>query len=392
MSGPHLNRRLNRRTLLAGAVALGAGAGWASPTAWGVPQPERPRLVLVALEGGADGLSLAPPREAAYAALRRSLAIRSPLPFDADFGLHPALKQVAAMAAAGEVRLAPAAASPTLTRSHFLESDILQSGFVDPRGARTGWLNRAVAALAPGQPLAAVTLEPAAAVAAAGPTPFGAAMPGGGLHPEMAWRLSELYRDAPDLQRLVETGRRVRSEVERATPALTLGEPGEVANARVAGRLLAAPEGPSAAFLSVQGFDTHVGQGADAGALAGRLAMLDAVLGALKAECGRAWEKTAVIVHTEFGRTARPNGGGGTDHGAAGAALLLGGAVKAGAGLGDWPGLRTLHEDRDLLPGLDLRRLFKGVLAEHWGLDRRLLETEIFPDSLGAPALGGLIA
>jgi uncharacterized protein (DUF1501 family) len=134
-----------------------------------------------------------------------------------------------------------------------------------------------------------------------------------------------------------------------------------------------------------------VGQGADGGLLAGRFGLLDAMLAALKTESQRAWEKTVVIVHTEFGRTARPNGAGGTDHGAASAALLLGGAVKAGAGLGDWPGLRTLHEDRDLAPGLDLRRLFKGVLAEHWGLDRRLLETDIFPDSLDAAALGGLI-
>lgn len=387
MKGPHLNRR----TLIAGGVALGAGAGWASQTAWGVPTPDRPRLVVVALEGGADGLSLAPPREAAYAAMRGGLTIRRPLPFDADFGLHPALKQVAAMAEAGEVRLAPAAASPTLTRSHFLESDILQSGVIEPRGARTGWLNRAVAALNPDKVLAAVTLEPGAAVAASGPTPFGAAVPGGGLNPDLAWRLSELYRDAPELRRLVETGRSVRTEVERATPGLATGEPPEVANARMAGRLLAAPEGPSAAFLALHGFDTHIQQGADGGALAGRLAVLDAMLGALKAETGRAWARTAVIVHTEFGRTARPNGAGGTDHGAASAALLLGGAIKAGGGLGDWPGLRKLHEDRDLAPGLDLRRLFKGVLAEHWGLDRRVLETEIFPDSLSAPALGALV-
>jgi uncharacterized protein (DUF1501 family) len=387
MKGPHVNRR----TVLAGGLALGVGAGWASTTGWGVPTPQRPRLVVLALDGGADGLSLAPPREAAYSAMRGALTIRNPLPFDADFGLHPALKEVAAMAELGEVRLAPAAASPTLSRSHFLESDILQSGFVDPRGARTGWLNRAVAALAPGQPLAAVTLEAAAAVAATGPAPFGTAAPGGGLNPDMAWRLHELYRDAPDLRRLVESGRAVRSEMERATPLLPAAEPQEVASARMAGRLLAAPEGPSAAFLTLGGFDTHVGQGADGGVLAGRFALLDAMLAALKAESGRAWNKTVVIVHTEFGRTARPNGAGGTDHGAASAALLLGGAVKEGGGLGDWPGLRRLHEDRDLAPGLDLRRLFKGVLAEHWGLDRRLLETDIFPGSLDAQALGGLI-
>jgi uncharacterized protein (DUF1501 family) len=379
-----------RRAVLAAGAALAVGAAWTSPLGRGVPAPQRARLVVLAMDGGADGLSIAPPvGDSAYLGLRGELAIRQPLRFDGDFGLHPALKQVAAMAETGEVRLAPAAASPSLSRSHFFEQDVLQSGLSDPKRGRSGWLNRAVAQLGGDGLVRAVTLDAAAARATAGETPF--ASPFAGLNADMAWRLSELYRADLQLQRLV--------EISRAAQAMAEGErlpgppePWEVANARKAGRLLAAPDGPSTIYLTLGGFDTHQGQGADDGPLAERLGLLDGILGALKAGSGRAWAHTAVIAFTEFGRTARPNGDGGTDHGAAGTAMLLGGAVKPGALLGDWPTLGRLHENRDLRPGMDLRSLFKGVLAEHWGLDRRVLDTEIFPHSAGAPALSGLLA
>lgn len=380
---------LTRRSVLAGAAGLGAAACWASPLGWGVPAPQRPRLVVLALDGGADGLALAPPiGDGAYEGLRCGLTIREPLMFDGDFGLHPALKQLAGMAEAGEVRLAPAAASPSLSRSHFMEQDILQSGVADPRGARSGWLNRAVAHLGSQGTLQAVTLDAAAVIATAGEVPF--ASPSAGLDTHMAWRLEQLYRGDAELLRLVEVSRAAQLMAQTGAALPSAPEPAEVINARKAGRLLAAPDGPSTVYLTLGGFDTHQGQGADGGPLAERLGLLDAVLGALKAESGAAWAHTAAIVFTEFGRTVRPNGDGGTDHGAAGTAMLLGGAVKAGGLLGDWPGLARLHEDRDLRPGLDLRSLFKGVLHEHWGLPKRLLETEIFPDSMGATILTGL--
>ena len=378
-----------RRSILAGGLAVGAAACWASPMGWGVPQPERPRLVVLALEGGADGLAIAPPvSDAAYHGLRGGLAVRDPLRFDGDFGLHPELKQLAGMAQAGEVRLAPAAASPSLSRSHFWEQDVLQSGLADPKAMQSGWLNRAVARLGSEARVQAVTLDAAAMRATAGEVAF--ASPSAGLDHNMAWRLQELYRNEPELLRLVEVSQAAQELASRGAAEAPVAEPGEVVNARKAGRLLASPDGPSTVYLTLGGFDTHENQGADGGQLAGRLRLVDAVLGALKAESGPAWGHTAVIMFTEFGRTVRPNGDGGTDHGAAGTAMLLGGAVKAGGLLGDWPTLARLHENRDLRPGLDLRSLFKGVLHEHWGLSRGVLETDIFPDSAGAPILTGL--
>ena len=162
--------------------------------------------------------------------------------------------------------------------------------------------------------------------------------------------------------------------------------------AEAAGNILAAPGGPGAAVLSFDGWDTHVRQGAQDGQLANRLAGLDEAILALRNRLQTQWDRTTLVIVTEFGRTVRVNGAGGTDHGVGGAAFLLGGGVRGGRIIGDWPGLDQLYQNRDLYPANDLRSLFKAVLAEHWGLDHRDLERSVFPGSAGAPAYSGLIA
>jgi uncharacterized protein (DUF1501 family) len=153
------------------------------------------------------------------------------------------------------------------------------------------------------------------------------------------------------------------------------------------------PGGPQIAALSLDGFDTHANQGAAQGQLATRLAYLDAVLDGIHAGLGPDWKDTAVVVVTEFGRTARANGTGGTDHGTASTALLLGGALKPGGIVGDWPTLKpsALFENRDLAPTLDMRGVFKGLLAEHLGVERVALDTKVFPDSAGVRPVAGLV-
>ena len=154
------------------------------------------------------------------------------------------------------------------------------------------------------------------------------------------------------------------------------------------------PAGPQIVGLSLDGWDTHANQGAAEGQLANRLANLDALVDGLSNGLGPEWANTVVVVATEFGRTAKINGTGGTDHGTASTALLLGGAIKAGGIVGDWPTLASnrLFENRDLAPTLDMRALFKGVLAEHLGVDRRALDTVIFPDTSAIATPAGLIA
>jgi uncharacterized protein (DUF1501 family) len=151
--------------------------------------------------------------------------------------------------------------------------------------------------------------------------------------------------------------------------------------------------GPKVAVFDTTGWDTHANEGGAEGQLAGRLAALDTGLAMLKQELGAAWADTAVLLVTEFGRTAAVNGTRGTDHGTAAAAFLLGGAVAGGRVVAEWPGLssRALYQGRDLAPTLDLRCVFKGVLAEHLGIPPRALEETVFPDSGAAKPLRGLI-
>ncbi len=100
-----------------------------------------------------------------------------------------------------------------------------------------------------------------------------------------------------------------------------------------------------------------------------------------------AWKQTAVLVVTEFGRTVKGNGTGGTDHGTAGIALLLGGDINGGRVIGDWPGLARLHDGRDLMPANDLRGLLKGTLREHLSLSDAAIEESIFPESRSVPPI-----
>ena len=120
---------------------------------------------------------------------------------------------------------------------------------------------------------------------------------------------------------------------------------------------------------------------------------MDAGLGEFKKAMGPAWAQTVVTVVTEFGRTVKVNGTRGTDHGTAGAALLLGGAVNGGRVISDWPGLKNsdLYEGRDLAPTTDLRSVFKSVLRDHMGISNRHLERDVFPGQLEIPDIDKLI-
>jgi len=161
-----------------------------------------------------------------------------------------------------------------------------------------------------------------------------------------------------------------------------------------AAKLLVDKGGPRLAALSYDGWDTHTNEGAGEGRLAGLLGALDGALDALATTMAPVWDDTVIVVMTEFGRTARINGNEGTDHGTATTAFLLGGAVKGGRVLADWPGLGQgkLFEDRDLYPSLDLRAVLKGALRDHLGIAERDLSTKVFPDSLGIKPVDGLVA
>jgi uncharacterized protein (DUF1501 family) len=315
------------------------------------------------------------------------------------YGLHPSLANLHTMFKAGELLPIHAIVGPTRVRSHFEAQDCLESG-ADHR-MTSGWLNRAVAALpnaANSRPEGdALAIGVSVPLLLRGPATVGSWAPHGVMMPP-----PDLYTQIAALHRADRiTGPAIAEGLqERGFTTAVMGSDGEApqpmkdryafpALARAAGEMLRAPDGPRVAALEIGGWDTHQAQ---VPRLAGVLKQLDAGLAGLKEGLGPAWQQTAVLVMTEFGRTARVNGTKGTDHGTATVAFVLGGAVVGGRVAGQWPGLGPgkLFEDRDLAPTTDLRAVAKGLLVAHLGVPSPALTT-VFPGSESVQPTHGLI-
>ena len=393
---------INRRTLLTGAAALAATSGFGRVAFANAPTNKR--FVVVILRGALDGLTaLAPIGDPAYASLRGDLALeaggdRPALKLDAMFALHPDLPGLKTAFDEGQLAAFHAVAIPVRERSHFEAQAILETG-LGRAGGRDGWLNRALTAFNWQDGARAVAFSPAMPLILQGAAPATSFTPSSlpqGTEDYMA-RVTALYAGDTVLGPALAQGLSVQMMAGEDHAGSMGGQGQRQANmvpiAEIAGRMLARADGPRIAVLEAYGWDTHVQQGAADGQLGRRLANLDAALSALRRELGTAWNDTVITIVTEFGRTARPNGSNGTDHGTATAAFLLGGAVKGGMVTADWPGLadRNLFENRDLAPTRDVRSVLKGALAGHLGMDPGLLDRDVFPDSTTAPALDGVI-
>jgi uncharacterized protein (DUF1501 family) len=421
---------LTAGTLAAGGALLTSRLSFANTTTTG-----KSRFVFVILRGALDGLAAVPPHgDRDYASLRRDLAMpaNSVLPLNDLFGLHPSLTFLSESFGARELIVFHAIASPYRERSHFDGQDVLENGYTRAHAAQSGWLNRALAAIpaeritdpelgvALGQNIPLVMRGPAA-VTSWSPSKLAA------LDEDTLERITDLYSADPVLAgRLADalaadaiadspmmsagdtmnTSGAVSTVGAVADPASTLApnprnklEAARGGGARYAEVIHAAAEflrrddGPKVAVFDTTGWDTHANEGAAQGQLAGRLAALDSGLRTLKQQLGPVWNDTAVLLATEFGRTAAINGTRGTDHGTATAAFLVGGAVRGGRVIADWPGLssRALYQGRDLMPTQDMRSVLKGVMEEHLLIPARALDTTVFPDSGAAKALSGLV-
>lgn len=390
---------LNRRTLLAGAA--GAGALSFPAFAFGQAQATDKRLLVVVLRGGLDGLSaVAPIGDPSYASLRGRLAIdrSAALPLDSTFALHPNLSKMHALYRAGELLPIHACATAYRERSHFDAQNVLETGGVRPFARTEGWLNKALGALPRSRPEMGLALSAQAPLILRGPTPVSTWSPSTlpDVNTDTMARMLALYeaRD-PALANALESAMSANMVAMEsgAGDMNRLGPRAITPLAQIAARFLKDENGPIAAVMDVGGWDTHANQGLEQGPLARGFTSLDDGLDAFKTEMGPAWANTVVIIATEFGRTAAPNGANGTDHGTGAAAFLAGGAVQGGRVLSDWPGLSrgALYQERDLRPTTDLRAVFKGVLADHLRVASTALERDAFPDSAAARAAQGLI-
>ncbi len=405
---------MQRREFLKTGALLAGGALLSARVSFAEPDTRRSRLVLVILRGALDGLAAVPPLgDADYAPLRRELALPPPgatagaLQLDGFFGLHPALSFLHGCYAARELIVLHALASPYRERSHFDGQDVLENGTARAHALQTGWLNRALSALAaPGGRETGVSLGQNVPLVMRGPAAVTSWTPSKLLAPDedTLARITDLYANDPLLAARLADGLAANAiAAADGGPAHTMalqpagpGARGKMRYAevvRAAGGFLRREDGPKVAVFDTTGWDTHANEGGAQGQLAGRLSELDAGLASLREALGAAWQDTAVLLLTEFGRTAAINGSRGTDHGTATAAFLLGGAVAGGRVIADWPGLspRSLYQGRDLAPTLDLRSVLKGVLAEQLGVPPRRLEREVFPDSSRAGPLRGLM-
>lgn len=401
---------LSRRRFLTQTGLLGCSVA-ASPLLTSVSFAAAPwdtRLVVIILRGGMDGLDAVQPYgDPAWPGLRTRLAggpENGALDLDGFFALHPALAPVMPMYRSGELGFVHAVSTPYRDkRSHFDGQDLLEAGTASlAQGARDGWLNRML------QVMPGVTGETAYAIGRGemflmkGGAPVAEWTPGSDLQlspqgqklmglvmerdPALHAAFAEaeaLSEGAPAMLQGMDDPSMAQAMMAR--PSSSKGPQGHVRVAQFAAKKLR-KEARVAAF-SLNGWDTHQHQ---LRALEPALTRLSDVLLTLRDDLtGPVWKKTAVIAMTEFGRTVRENGTGGTDHGTGGVMVLAGGAVRGGRVHGAWPGLghSDLYEGRDLMPTRDVRAHAAWIMQGLTGLSTAHLESTVFPGlDMGAPS------
>lgn len=350
------------------------------------------RLVVLFQRGAADGLNMVVPyRERNYFALRPSIALRQDqvLPLDNRFGLHPALAAFKPLFDGGHLAIVHAAGSPDTTRSHFDAQDFMESGTPGVKSTQDGWLNRALQ----GEQLRSkATAFRAVALGSQVPRTLGGRLPAivlnnlndftvggkGAQTSPVETAFQALYDESTDAV-LHGTGQ----ETFEAVRMLKAADPARYKSAagvrypeapfgnalRQVAQLMKADLGVEAAFSDIGGWDTHQNQGAAEGQLANRLREFSDSIAAFWQDMGDDAETITLVTMSEFGRTARQNGTGGTDHGHANVMFVLGGTVKGGKVYGEWPGLEPeqLNEGRDLAVRTDFRRVLAEVTAKTLG-------------------------
>ncbi|WP_284124885.1 DUF1501 domain-containing protein [Parerythrobacter aestuarii] len=376
-----------RRSFAFGSLVLG-GMVVAAPGSALAAAAGSKRLLFVLQRGAADGLAtLAPTGDPDFARLRGPMLedYEESLALGSFFRPHPAFANIGTMAAQNEVLFVHAVASAYRERSHFDAQNLLETGGLKAYARRDGWLNRLVGLLADDEPRA-LALSAAVPTALQGPQPVSSYAPSAlpEASADLLQRIAMLYQGDEQLAPLLDEAVRTRAMAGEVDIR-------NLRNAEAAGQLAASlmsgPQGARIMMVESNGWDSHAGQQFQFPAAARRL---DAMLGAFRERMGPEWQDTLVLVATEFGRTAALNGTRGTDHGTGAAMMVIGGGVRGGRVLSDWPGLREgdLYQSRDLMPTRSTESVLAGAIAEHFGLDSWRTMAELFPGRDAAAETG----
>ncbi len=376
-----MTNEISRRTLLGAACCLAASPVITPVSFAAVPGDNR--LVTIVLRGAMDGLALVQPYgDPALPALRPKLALapeRGLLDLDGFFGLHPDAAALMPLWRSRELGFVHAISTPYRSgRSHFDGQDMLESGGAALHDERTGWLNRAIASIPRSAERRAIDVTTTSELILTGPNPVDVWSTRADLDmagdEQMAF--VRLYRNDPVFAAAMSDAMdtdmfadRIYGDAKR--------EAGIAAVAKLTAGMLSGEH--RIASFTVNGWDTHIGQERTF-----RRPVKDLCTAILTLKDNlppQVWRKTAILAITEFGRTARENGSGGTDHGTGGLAIIAGGAVAGGRVYGTWPGLggTALLDDRDLMPTTDLRQLAAAMLYQQFDVSPRAIDDAIFP-------------
>lgn len=375
-----------RRALLKTAALVGCSAA-AHPllsTMTFASAPGENRLVVIVLRGAMDGLDVVQPHsDPALRVLRPALSAGpegGALDLDGFFALHPALDGLMPLWRAGELAFAHAVATPYRDkRSHFDGQDLLEAGTgndlpIDQQ--KGGWLNRLLQAMPGATAETAYSVGTEEMLILSGPARALSWAPEAALtlSPQARLLLAEAYHDDPLFRDAARAAEEIGASLTGETGKGPKGDAARLA-AFAADRLNG---GTRIASFSLSGWDSHARQEQ---VLKRPLGDLATAILTLREGLSANWGRTTVLAMTEFGRTARENGSGGTDHGTGGALLMAGGAVRGGRVYGDWPGLGEgqLYQDRDLLPTRDVRAYAGWAMRGLFGTGAGLIERAIFP-------------
>ncbi len=360
--------------LMGGGLVLLQSPKWA----FAAPRSnsDRPIFIWVILRGALDSLhTVIPEFEADYLSMRPNLAGQIPtprLPLSEGFTLNPALKNLHNWYQRKQLLPIVAVGSGYPGRSHFDGQDYLESG-TGTRNTKTGWLARALNQMHTD----AVAVDYSVPVSLRGSKNVNSWYPDKQKQAgdDIYQVLKTMYRNDKTLLDNLNHGLEIKSKTE--DPDHKQARAGFAGLTRGCARLLTQSPDMDCAMLEIGGWDTH---NAQQPRLERRLTELDQGLAELKISLGPLWKNTVVALATEFGRTVRENGTGGTDHGTGSVMFLAGGALKGGRILGNWPGLKPeqLFENRDLMPTTNTLSWLATVLTQHWQLKPGLIK-HVFP-------------